>query len=64
MRTMNRASTETTLAAAAPQGAERRSGSIDLHVSEVARLCDSLDPCPIYERAGCPGRADKGCAWS
>lgn len=32
------------------QGAERRSGSIDLHLREVAQLFDSLDPCPFYAR--------------
>lgn len=37
-------------AAAAKQGAERRSGTIDLHLREVAQLFDSLDPCPFYER--------------
>src|SRR5262249_27871450 len=46
---MNRASTETT-PAAATQDAERRTGSIDLHLREVAQLFDSLDPCPFYER--------------
>lgn len=46
---MNRASPET-IPAAATQGAERRSGSIDLHLREVAQLFDSLDPCPFYER--------------
>lgn len=47
---MDRASTETIPAAADTQGAERRSGSIDLHLREVAQLFDSLDPCPFYER--------------
>ena len=37
-------------AAAATLGADRRSGSIDLHLREVAQLFDSLDPCPFYER--------------
>jgi hypothetical protein len=41
---------ETVPAAADTQGAERRSGSIDLHRGEVAQLFDSLDPCPFYER--------------
>jgi hypothetical protein len=35
---------------AATHGAERQSGSIDLHLREVAQLFDSLDPWPFYER--------------
>jgi hypothetical protein len=50
VRAMDRASPETTGVAAATQGAERRGGSIDLHLREVAQLFDSLDPCPFYER--------------
>lgn len=47
---MNRASTKTTPAATVTPGAGRRTGSIDLHLREVAQLFDSLDPCPFYER--------------
>src|SRR5262245_25883348 len=35
---------------AAAQDAERRRGSVELHLREVAQLFDSLDPCPFYER--------------
>jgi hypothetical protein len=50
VRAMDRASPETEATAAATHGAERRRGSIDLHLREVAQLFDSLDPCPFYER--------------
>lgn len=49
-RVIDRASSETISAAADTQRTEYGSGSIDLHLREVAQLFESLDPCPFYER--------------